>query len=537
MVIIPENSEIIEKTAHIRGLEVEYVPHAGGLGITKQLFSKERGVNIDTLYKTIRASPEIAACITATIEDIMADSWRFVGSDSAKKKAKEFQLISNLYKVLTNAIFDLIGTGDAYILKLSVDEKAVKSLIKKLTENLAKSMELVNSKFKFNKNTVYELLEQDIKMPKDLQLLKASTVSINFDETGKLLSYEQKVGGKVARVYRPKDIIHLSLFNIGGQPYGFTPLETALSDIATLIFAKEFAGKYFENDGIPYFIFHMPDASPDDKNYTNLVTELKNLKKEANKYRSMVITGNVTSEQVNKFNKDMEFAKLIQHFTQIILMVMGVPAHRVNLTIDVRQVGGAVNRAYEGYYKKLSFMQQIIENSLNSELWNNWHVEMKFNRVYKIDEMREAQVIQILTTAQLITVEEAREMMGLEPKMPPGTKPMGQSPLGMDTSINQRAGESDPNKPKNTQDNQTKIAKSFEESLEVNYFDFIKIVENKLGTGNFDKANVLYIETIDQFILFFSDGSWKYKTKVIKNSIDIEKFRFEKLRNAVKLFI
>jgi hypothetical protein len=215
---------------------------------------------------------------------------------------------------------------------------------------------------------------------------------------------------------------------------------------------------------------------------------------------------------------------------------MGMPAHRVNLTIDVRQVGGAVNRAYEGYYKKLSFMQQIFENSLNSELWNSWHVEMKFNRVYKIDEMREAQVIQILTTAGLVTVEEAREMMGLEPEKPKGTEPRSTSPIGMDTSTNQRAGESDPNKPKNTQDNQTKIAKSFEESLEVNYFDFIKIVENKLGTGNFDKANVLYIETIDQFVLFFSDGSWKYKTKVNKNSIDVEKFRFEKLRNAVKLF-
>ncbi|MBE3092798.1 MAG: phage portal protein [Chloroflexi bacterium] len=534
---IADNSQLIEKTAHIRGLESEYVPHAGGLGITKQIFTKEKGISIETLYKTIRASPEITACIVATIEDIMADSWRFVGSDSAKNKARKFQLTSNLYKVLTNAIFDLIGTGDAYILKLSVDEKAVKSLISKLTEKIAKSMELFNSKFKFNKNTVYELLEQDVKIPKDLQLLKASTVSINFDETGKLLSYEQKVGGKVVRVYQPKDIIHLSLFNIGGQPYGFTPLETALSDVATLIFAKEFAGKYFENDGIPYFIFHMPDATPDDRNYTNLVKELKELKKEANKYRSMVVTGNVTSEQVNKFNKDMEFAKLISHFTQVILMTMGVPAHRVNLTIDVRQIGGAVNRAYEGYYKKLSFMQQIIENSLNSELWNSWNVELRFNKVYKIDEMREAQVIQILTTAGLVTVEEAREMMGLEPEKPKGTEPRGQSPIGMDTSINQRAGESDPKKPKNTQDNQTKIAKSFEESLEVNYPDFIRIVEHKMGTGNFDNANVLYIETIDQFVLFFSDGNWKYKTKVDKKTlVDIEKFRFEKLRNAVKLF-
>ncbi len=461
-----KNPQEIEKTAHIRGLETEYVPHATGLGITKKIFTKESGVSIETLYKTIRACPEIAACMVAIVEDLMADSWRFIGSKSAKNNAKAFQLKANMYKVLSNAYFELLGIGDAYILKLSVNESQIKSVIAKLTKKIAKSIGVdMAKKIKFNETTtkeaVYELLKQDVKQPKDLQLLKASTVSINFDETGKILSYEQKVGGEVVRVYQPNDIIHLTLFNIGGQPYGFTPLETALSDVATLIFAKEFAGKYFENDGIPYFIFHMPDSTPDDRNYKNLVKELKELKKRANKYRSMVVTGNVTSEQVNKFNKDMEFAKLIMHFTQIILMTMGVPAHRVNLTIDVKQVGGAVNRAYEGYYKKLQFIQQMTENSLNSELWNNFNVEMRFNKVYKIDEMREAQVVQILTQAGLVTVEEAREMMGLEPEKPKGTEPIRTSPVGMDTSTNQRAEQSDPNKPKNTQDNQTKNLHKF----------------------------------------------------------------------------
>lgn len=456
-----EKNKHIEKASHIRGLETEYVPHASGLGITKQIFSKERGINVDTLYKTIRASPEVASCIVASIEDLMADSWRYIGSKSAKDKAKAFQYKANVYKTLSNAFFDLIGTGDAYILKLSVDEEAVKSLIKKLTEKIGKTLGVdIKKQIKFDENTtkeaVYELLKQDLKQPQDLQLLKASTVTINFDKTGKVLSYEQKVGGEIVRVYSPKDIIHLSLFNIGGQPYGFTPLETALSDIATLIFAKEFAGKYFENDGIPYFLFHMPDAKPDDRNYNLLVKELKELKKEANKYRSLVLTGNVVAQQVNKFNKDMEFAKLVQHFTQVILMTMGMPAHRVNLTIDVRQVGGAVNRAYEGYYKKLSFIQQIVENSLNSELWKDFNVEMRFNKIYKIDEMREAQVVQVLTQAGLVTVEEAREMMGLEPEKPKGTEPIRTSPVSMDTSTNQRAQQGDQNKPKNTEDNKLK---------------------------------------------------------------------------------
>lgn len=452
MEINENNSKIMTKASHIRGLESEYTIHAGKMGLDKAIFSKDTSVNVETLYKVVRSSPEVAACAVAIVEDTMADYWRWVGSKDAKKKASTFALKSNFYKIMANAILELIFTGDAYILKLAVDEKKIKSICKKVTENLAKAL-----KVKLNKDIVYEMIEQEVKTPKDLQLLKASTVKINFDETGQVLSYEQEVGGQLKRVYKPQDVIHLSLWNIGGQPYGFTPLETAMNDMATLIFAKEFAGNYFENDGMPYFIFHMPDSTPDDRNYKNIVQELKNLKKQSNKYRSMVVTGNVTAEQVSKFNKDMEFAKLIQHFTQIVLMFMGVPAHRVNLTIDVRQVGGAVNRAYEGYYKKIEFMQKVIENSLNVELWEPFNVEMKFNKVYKIDEMREAQVIQILTAAGLITVEEAREKMGLEPEKPKGTEPIRTAAtFGSSETNTSRPKENENQEPKDKTNNQLK---------------------------------------------------------------------------------
>ncbi len=456
-----EKDEKIEKSSHIRGLEDSYIPSPMGYGIEKQIFSKETGINIDTLYRVVKSSPEVTACLMALIEDILSDGWRYDGSKFAKRTAYEFQIKTKLYKLLANALLDLFITGNAYILKLSVNEKNIKSLIKNLTDNLAKSLSVdIKKKIKFDENktekAVYDLISQDISKPKDLQLLKSSTIRINYDETGLIKSYEQKIGGRNVRIYKPEDVIHLSLFNVGGQPYGFTPLETALSDIATLIFAKEFAGKYFENDGIPYFIFHMPNANPGDRNYENLKRELKEMKKEANKYRSMVLTGDVTAEQVNKFNKDMEFSKLIEHFTQIVLMIMGVPAHRVNLTIDVRQIGGAVNRAYEGYFKKLQFIQTSIEEILNSELWNDFNVEMRFNKVYKIDEMREATVVQILGQNGFITVEEGREMMGMTPEKPEGTEINSKQPLPdgtskADLSTNQRNQQMDQN------NNDTKI--------------------------------------------------------------------------------
>lgn len=455
-----KNSQNIAKSTSIRALEEDYVPISQYGGLSKPIFSDNYGANIETLYQTVSKSPEVLACISALVKDIMSDGWRFSSisksgkSKNAINKALAFQEKSRFYQILTNALIDLFITGNAYILKLSVGEDQIKSLIEKLTIKMAKSLNV-----KIRKSTVYEMVNQEISTDniKDLQLIKSSTVIINFDETGQIVNYEQRVHGK-SRIFKKKDVIHLTLMNIGGEPYGFTPLETLLSDIATLIYAKEYAGKYFENDGIPTFMFLMKKEHPNSPNYEKLKSELKELKKSTNKWKSICLTGEVESKEIQKFNKDLEFAKLISHFTQIILMAYGVPAHRVNLTIDVRQIGGAVNRAYEGYYKDINFDQQCIQETLNRDLWGFFGVRMNFKETYKIDEMREAQIVQILAQIGTHTIAELREKMGDEPEIPEGDMPNKTSPTFGNTATdpNQPLDAKDPNKPENQTDNQLK---------------------------------------------------------------------------------
>lgn len=534
--------EKIEKTSKTRALESEYVaPTIGAIGTDKTLFASDSSATINTLYETVKHSPEVLSCIQAIVEDIMADGWRFDSltkkgkSKHALEKALEFQEKSKFYKILTNALIDLLITGNAYILKLSVSEDKIKSIVRNLTKRIAKTLNV-----KIDKKIVNEVLVQDLTKPKDLQLIKSSTVKINFDETGKIVSYEQNVNGKKL-VFDAKDVIHLSLMNIGGQPYGFTPLETLLSDIATLIYAKEYAGKYFENDGIPTFVFKLPKEHPNSPNYEKLKQELKELKKQKNKWKSLVVTGEIDVEQIQKFNKDMEFTKLIQHFTQIILMAYGVPAHRVNLTIDVRQIGGAVNRAYEGYYKKISFCQKAIQEVLNRELWVPYFkVRMRFKEGYKIDEMREAQIIQILSQTGTITIEEAREMIGLDPEKPEGQE---LTSIGDDKRINFNEDKRrEINQEERNDRTDNKLKSIVDDSLLVSYDDFVEIVLSK--HKSFENAKILYVELMDKFILFFDDGSWKYKTEIEKRSLKrvtgyetIDEFRFEKLKNAIRIFM
>jgi len=519
----------------VRGLEIDYVPHASFTGIAKEIFSSEQNATIETLYKVVKASPEVAASMLAQVEDIMADEYRFNPySENDKKgkgqtkKAKDFAAKSNFYKKLTDAAWDYCITGNGYILKLSVDEEAIKSILENMTIALKKQFNV-----EVNKGEVVKIINQELEIPKDLQVLKPSTVQINFDKTGEISSYTQEVRGE-KRVFKPEDIIHLTSV---GHPYGFSALEPLLSDIGTLIFAKEFAGKYFENDGIPYFIFSMPDEGPDGRNYKLLKRELKELKKKSEKYRSMVLTGNVQHDQVNKFNKDMEFAKLIEHFTMKVFMGLGVPPSRVHYISATAKDPAAqtIGKAETGYHKKISFTQKNFENILNKELWCKFEVSMQFKRSYKIDEMREAEIIRILTEIGAITIEEARERIGMDPRIPKGTmaKPVG-SDKTIDMKQDKKREQGIDQEPKNTVDNKLKaITKSFSDAIEVTLPSFIAIVEQKVGLGNFTKGNVIYVETIEELILFFSDGNWKYKTRVPNT----EEFKRDRMYNFIKISI
>lgn len=75
------------------------------------------------------------------------------------------------------------------------------------------------------------------------------------------------------------------------------------------------------------------------------------------------------------------------------------------------------------------------------------------------------------------------------------------------------------------------------DTISVTYPNLVQIVEARVGIGNFTKGNVIWLETDTEFILFFSDGSWKYKANVSKDSIDPEAFKVEKLQHFVQISI
>jgi HK97 family phage portal protein len=499
--------EKLTKATSIRALEEEYTYQVDAGGNNKNLFDPENSFSNDILYTTVRNSPECMACINAIVEDIMSDGWRFEGSKSAVEKAEKFETMSNFWEILTDTLIDMLITGDGYILKLNWNDEKRKSFTQKIVEKVAGVSE----------KEIADLVDKEI--PKDLQMVKSKTMQIKFNDTGVVTGYAQTANGK-KKEWSPQEIIHIRRGAIGGQPYGFTPLESMLSDIATLIFAKEFAGKFFENDGMPDWLVNLPDSTPGDKTYNFVKKEMNEMKDRKQKHRSLIATGNMTITEINKWKKDMEFPNLIRHFTQLILMGWGVPPYRVNYVMDMKTSDQQTGKIETGYYKNISFTQKSIENALNKYLWAQFKVKMKFRRAYKIDEMREAQIIQLLSTTGALSMEEARERMGMEPEM----KGEPLNAVGDDKAIDfesdkkRESGDKKVDEPKDTTDNKLKqlIKKSVNEAIEISWFDFKRVVEQKVGEDNFSRGKVFFKENYDtnQYILYFNDGQWTYTTRV-----------------------
>ena len=130
-----------------------------------------------------------------------------------------------------------------------------------------------------------------------------------------------------------------------------------------------------------------------------------------------------------------------------------------------------------------------------------------------------------------ITIGEARDKIGMDPAIPRGTMPKS---IGSDKAIDEkqdakREAGTEGKKPEDKMDNKVKSM----DAIEVSFDRFVVIVEAKVGIGAFDNANVLYYETATEFVMFFHDGQWKYKSRIKKGG----DFTVDNLRNATEILL
>jgi hypothetical protein len=153
----------------------------------------------------------------------------------------------------------------------------------------------------------------------------------------------------------------------------------------------------------------MKNESPESTNYKNFIEQLKLHRR--NPHRNMVITGEIDIKPVSPNNKDLEFGTFMDKYLQRILMAWGCTARFSHLFTGRLEMPANL----ESYYKLINSMQSDLEEQLNDELFSHFDVEFAFNRVYKRDESREADIVTKLVGRPVMTLDEGREYLGYKP--------------------------------------------------------------------------------------------------------------------------
>ena len=386
----------------------------------------------ESLYLWYWKMPELRAIISGMVSDVFGEGYGLDGDKPRQVKTTRFLKQNKFNSYGKSVLRDSLISGDGYLGKAALTESQILEAMDSIyTDVFHKTATPVCKETVMNKVLA---AKPDIYSPKVLFPLMSRSIYIKYDAHGKILGYVQRpmnsstafavnnnpnmdVPGSYAYgtmnspngvEFLPEEVIHFPYEPVGDQIYGNSPLQTAIFDVLSLWYAKTYGGLFFQNDATPSYIFNLPDDSPDSQNYKKFCEAIKEHK--SNPHRNMVITGNVGINKVASLSKDLEFSNFIDKFTQRVMLAYGCTARFQHLFSN-----GQTNPiSMESYYKQINSIQTEYEDTLNTELFEDFGVEFYFNRVYKRDETREAD--QVVKLANLVwTINEAREFLGFKP--------------------------------------------------------------------------------------------------------------------------
>ena len=239
------------------------------LQVPSAVVPAQRSVNIKNLMSWVKKTPEAMGIVRRISQDIVTKiefesvDVKRAGRPSkdynskVEDKAKEFSERNMLKQELITAVIDWLITGDAFLWLGKISESQIKEIVSKKYKEL-------NIQFKEATFKAEDWLDEDYQGINVIQTIASTSVQILPTDT-KIESYIQRVGTQ-SRTWFPNEVIHAKFMTVDGNVYGFTPMEACSPVIRTLGLIKDYAGTYFENGGVPDFVFNFPKEMAGSKN-------------------------------------------------------------------------------------------------------------------------------------------------------------------------------------------------------------------------------------------------------------------------------
>ena len=238
------------------------------------------------------------------------------------------------------------------------------------------------------------------------------------DAHGYLSGYWQVVNFAKATYFDKRQIVYMIANPIPGSVYGRSPFMAVVEELELLVKARRFNVALFNNLALPGLHVDYPDQKDEDF-LKRVKGELaQKYAAEGGRFEPFVSSGGVRVDALSFNPQQLQAIELQQLIQKIVMAKLKVTPAMLGFTEDVNRATAASQRR-EFRDRTLFPLLRLIEYHLNTQVVSEFgydDVEFKFISEPDIDdELTRAQINDHYLKTQVLTPNEVREGMGLEP--------------------------------------------------------------------------------------------------------------------------
>lgn len=246
----------------------------------------------------------------------------------------------------------------------------------------------------------------------------AKMFDIQTDERGMVTGYTQHVSRDNVIPLKVEDILHVSLFHVGGSKYGVSLIGSAKDDIDRDVKMIDGLVDSIEAHGKPRY--HAKVGQPGEDVPQAILDRIAEQLKDLKTNGELVTVQDVAIEVLD--SAGISNTKIYSDLTiQRMACALGVPEEALGLGRGSTEA--TANVRLQGFYNKIGTIQRRLERCYNQQLIDRitkrpGAVKLKFNDISPEDEIRKAEYVAKVLNADAISPiashEWARKQLKIE---------------------------------------------------------------------------------------------------------------------------
>lgn len=258
-------------------------------------------------------------------------------------------------------------------------------------------------------------------------ILAPHTVTISRDDFGKILSYQQDVGGGTAISYKTEDVVHFTYKQPTGRAYGVPMVFNVLDDVKILRSLEENVARLVYRNLFPLYLYQVGVDKPGFEATDEEIEEIREQIRDMPMDGGIVVPERHNITVIGAEGTALDAEPYLRYYRQRVFTGLGVSDSVMGIG-DTSNKSTSDNQAADLFDGVKEFQRTFVEQ-MQFGVVNEILFEGGFDPVINIDDevkfyfeeieldaktKKENHIVQLFTQ-NVITHEEMRMMIGLDP--------------------------------------------------------------------------------------------------------------------------